>query len=207
MPDDQAQLFTADEILELLAELGDRLAARDETVDAYVVGGAAIAVILNSRKSTADVDALFSNLRLAIEVGGEIAAERGISAHWLNSSIQSYIPSWAKTEDTEAKTLVFGGLTVRIASPRWLLAMKMAAGRLKDRQDIVDLIQFLDIHSAEEIVNWTIEVHGEGSVILQDSRESLIWQAEEMLRLAWPAFFQRQRLQIEGADGSQAFEI
>ncbi|GAA1937593.1 DUF6036 family nucleotidyltransferase [Agromyces allii] len=185
MPDDEPRLFTADELLELLTELGERLADRDEKVDAYVVGGAAIAVLLDSRKSTEDVDALFSNLHLAIEVGQEIARERGISSHWLNSSIQSYIPTWAKTEDTEAKTLTFGGLTVRLASPRWLLAMKMAAGRRKDAEDIVALIRFLDIHSAEEMADWTIEVHGEGSVILQDSRESLVWQAEEMLRRAW----------------------
>jgi hypothetical protein len=42
------------------------------------------------------------------------------------------------------------------------------------------------LFTAEEIVGWTIEVHGEGSVILQDPRESLILQAEEMLRRAWP---------------------
>ncbi|HEX6032765.1 MAG TPA: nucleotidyltransferase [Tepidiformaceae bacterium] len=186
MPDEQAQLFTAEEILELLTELGDRLAARDEAVDAYIVGGTAIAVTLGSRRITEDVDALFTNQRVAMEVGEEIASERGISSHWLNSRIQSYIPSGAPADDTEATTLTFGGLTVRLASPRWLLAMKMAAGRRKDTQDIVDLIRHLDMHSAEEIVDWTIEVHGEGSVILQDPRESLILQAEEMLRLAWP---------------------
>jgi hypothetical protein len=58
LPDERAQLFTAEEILELLTELGDRLAARDEAVDAYVVGGTAIAVILGSRRITEDVDAL-----------------------------------------------------------------------------------------------------------------------------------------------------
>lgn len=81
--------------------------------------------------------------------------------------------------------MTIGGLTVKFASPRWLLAMKIAAGRQKDAEDIVALIRHLELHSVEEIVNWTIEVHGEGSVLLQDSEESLTWQVEEMLYRAW----------------------
>ncbi len=184
MRDDDSVVFTAAEILDLLTDLGNRLAERDEDVEAYVVGGAAIAIVLGFRRSTEDVDALFSNYRLVMEIGEEMSRERSIPSHWLNS-IEPYIPTWARTEDTEAKTMSIGGLTVKFASPRWLLAMKIAAGRQKDAEDIVALIRHLELHSAEEIVNWTIEAHGEGSVLLQDSEESLTWQVEEMLYRAW----------------------
>ncbi|WP_344294968.1 DUF6036 family nucleotidyltransferase [Agromyces neolithicus] len=178
-------MFSADEIRELLSDLGDRVAARHEHVDAYIVGGAAIAIILGSRRSTEDIDGLFSNVSLVLEIADEMAHERGIPQHWLNSRIEPFMPTGVSTADTEAESITLGGLTVRLASPRWLLAMKMAAGRLKDREDIVDLIRLLDIHSADEIVDWTFKVHGAESVILTDSHESVYWQAEEMLRLAW----------------------
>lgn len=51
--------LTADDVRELLAELGRRLQAKGVAATVYVVGGAAIALELDARRVTADVDAVF----------------------------------------------------------------------------------------------------------------------------------------------------
>ena len=47
-------------IEEAFRRLGDRLAKRGVVADIYVFGGAAMALAYDSRRSTRDVDALFS---------------------------------------------------------------------------------------------------------------------------------------------------
>ncbi|MCS5720015.1 hypothetical protein N1027_17935 [Herbiconiux sp. CPCC 205763] len=111
-----------------------------------------------------------------------MADERGLPAGWINQSAFSFMTF--ESDDTDARTIEFGGMHVRLASPRFLLAMKMAAGRLKDHDDIVTLIRHLRITAPEEIVNLTFDVFGEDGVTLTDSRESVLLQAEEMIRLS-----------------------
>ena len=59
-----------DEIVELLEELGRRLAVRGIEGEMYVVGGAAIALAFDSRRSTADIDAVFEPKMTIHEVAG-----------------------------------------------------------------------------------------------------------------------------------------
>ena len=42
-----------------------------------------------------------------------------------------------------------------------------------------------DIRDPEQIVNITVEIFGNDGMTLTDSRESVVLQAREMLRLAW----------------------
>ena len=42
-----------------------------------------------------------------------------------------------------------------------------------------------DIRDPEQIVNITFEIFGNDGMTLTDSRESVVLQAREMLRLAW----------------------
>jgi hypothetical protein len=48
-----------DQIIELLSALSDRLEARSIRGELYVVGGAAIALAYDERRSTHDIDAVF----------------------------------------------------------------------------------------------------------------------------------------------------
>ncbi len=49
----------AAEIRRLLTELGQRLAVRGVEGELYMVGGAAIAMSFDQRRSTSDIDAVF----------------------------------------------------------------------------------------------------------------------------------------------------
>lgn len=85
------------------------------------------------------------------------------------------------TADVEAATvLVTDNLTLRVASPRFLLAMKMAAGRDRDIRDIAVLCSVLDIETAQEAVDIALGLYGEDSMQLS-SRDDLLLIAQEAL--------------------------
>lgn len=179
----EKHLFEADELRALLTELGDRIAKRGERVDAYIIGGTAMAIGLGSRRGTEDVDGLFRPYKVVEEESAKMAAELGLRSDWLNTRAFSFMS--VPSEDTDAKEIKFSGMTVRLASPKFLLAMKMAAGRLKDHGDVAILIRHLELTNPEQIVNITFEIFGNDGMTLTDSRESVVLQAREMLRLAW----------------------
>ncbi|WP_382306578.1 DUF6036 family nucleotidyltransferase [Herbiconiux sp. UC225_62] len=177
------RLFSGDELRELLNELGERIQRRGESVDAYIIGGTAMAIGLGSRRATEDIDGLFRPFQVVEEEAASMAVERGLPPGWINQSAFSFM-SFEKV-DTDARVIEIGGMQVRLASPRFLLAMKMAAGRLKDHDDIVTLIRHLGIADPEQIVDLAFDVFGEDGVTLTDSRESVLLQAAEMIRLAY----------------------
>jgi Nucleotidyltransferase of unknown function (DUF6036) len=51
--------FDRDKIMELLTELGRRLSAKGVAGRLYVVGGAAMALEFDTRRTTRDIDAIF----------------------------------------------------------------------------------------------------------------------------------------------------
>jgi hypothetical protein len=123
-----------DDIRELLIELSRRLQARGAAADIYLVGGAAIAVEFDSRRSTTDIDAVYKPEQTVQELATDMAAELGLDPRWLNNAARAYIPDG---EDLEAaEVAIANNLMLRVASPRFLLAMKLAAGRDRDIPDI-----------------------------------------------------------------------
>lgn len=176
------RLFTAEELGALLEELGERIERRGESVDAYIIGGTAMAIGLGSRRSTEDIDGLFKPFDVVKSEADDMALEQGLPVGWINQSAFAYMTF--EIEDTDARSVEIGGMHVRIASPRFLLAMKIAAGRLKDHDDIVALIRHLEITNPQEIADLAFTVFGEDGMTLTDSRESVLLQAREMIRLA-----------------------
>jgi hypothetical protein len=71
-------------------------------------------------------------------------------------------------------------LNVAVASARYLLAMKMAAGRPQDLHDLILIFRELGITKAEEAAYIAEEVHGPESVLLP-SREELVLYAQAVL--------------------------
>jgi hypothetical protein len=170
--------YGPDEIRELLIELSRRLQAEDAAADIYLVGGAAIAVEFDSRRSTTDIDAVYTPEHTVQEIANLMAAELGLDPRWLNNAARAYIPDG---EDLEAVEVVIAdNLVLRVASPRFLLAMKLAAGRDRDIPDIAVLCRALDIRTAEAAVEVAIELYGEDSMQLSD-RDDLLLVAQEAL--------------------------
>ena len=137
-----------DEIQTLLVELSDELALTEIRGEMLIAGGAAMALAYSTRRSTSDLDAVFEPKTLIYEAAARIATRHSLDAGWLNDAVKGYLPG----ADPNA-TVFFDrpGLVVRIASPRYLLAMKLLASRVeRDEDDIRVLLRLSNITTADE---------------------------------------------------------
>lgn len=151
-------------VVDLLAELGRRLEVRGETAELYLAGGAAMLLRYGRLTVTRDVDVAAVSAVVAREAH-DIAVERGLAPDWLSSGMGP----WAPGPDAGDELRRLGGLVVRIAGPRPMLAMKLAAGRGRDVEDIRRLCRVLGITSAEDAVRVAVDVYGPESEALGDA--------------------------------------
>lgn len=175
--------LNGEEIADLLGELLDRLAARGVVVDAYIIGGAAMALHLGRQQLTPDIDGRFKPKTEVFAEAVAMADEKNLDPGWVNDRAFAFM-SFDPADDVDAKQIVLRGHAVTIASKRTLLAMKIAASRFKDYDDINRLIADLGITSAEEIVNLAFGVFGEDGMTLPNDRDEVFLIAEEAMRRA-----------------------
>ena len=117
-------------IQEAFRRLGERLARRGVVADIYVIGGAAMALAYDSRRSTRDIDAVFKPHGVVLEEARAVAGELGLPPWWLNEQASVYV---APGGDASAPHVFdHPGLRVSAASPEHLLAMKVLAARRRD---------------------------------------------------------------------------
>jgi len=151
-----------DRVSVLLAELGERLAGRGIEGEIYVVGGAAMMLAYDRGRLTRDIDAVgVPQEEIDAEVRAMAADHRDLGPDWLNARVLPMLPRGV--DSGRLQVLGGPGLTVNVASPKWLLAMKARAARdERDLDDLWVLCQVLGLRTTEEI--WTIcdDVWGEG---------------------------------------------
>lgn len=147
----------AGSVVDLLDDMHARLVQRTARANIYIVGGAALLLAHGRDTATPDVDVARSVVE-ADEVAQEIARERGLAAHWLNSSAGSWVPPRLECATAAPAR---NGLTVHLAPPRHLLAMKLVAWRSKDEDDLADLLEVCGLAeaSAEEVADVLYEVY------------------------------------------------
>jgi hypothetical protein len=169
--------FDRDKIIELLTELGRRLSAKGVAGRLYIVGGAAMALEFDTRRTTRDIDAVFHPPTTVADEAASMAKELGLPLSWLSAAASPFIP----LPDEDPVSLDVEGLQVAVSSPANLLAMKMAAGRPQDLTDLVVLFRHLKIRSPEQAVVIAERMYGDDSVVLSEPRESLLLLAESVL--------------------------
>lgn len=115
----------------------------------YVIGGAAMSMAFDRGRTTDDVDArIESGHRALREAVRQVARERGLDDDWLNEAATAAMP---RERDANPRTLYNSPhLTVTGASPKHLLAMKLAAGRVRDIDDAKILMKRLNVSDAAE---------------------------------------------------------
>lgn len=179
MSRDYRQL-NAEEIRTLLEELLSRAATEGIEVDAYVIGGAAMAIHLGREQLTPDVDGLFRPFVEVKRIASAMAREHGLDPNWINENARPFI-TFNPNDSRHFIEIELGGHPVRVASQTALLAMKMARYARKDYADITALIRSLNLTSPEQIVDLTYEVLGEDSLSLNYGRDDLTLLAKEAL--------------------------
>jgi hypothetical protein len=112
-----------------------------------------MALVYNTRRMTADVDAVFEP-KQAVYAAARRVAERhpDIPTDWLNDGVKAFLPG----PDPNALTAMDApGLVVSVASPEYLLALKVQASRIDRDEDDIRLLASLCVppaHSAEEVL-------------------------------------------------------
>lgn len=148
-----------EEILASLEALAAVLHERGVTGELYVVGGAAIALAYDERRSTRDVDGVFEPKMVVYEAAGEVARRRGLPVGWLNDAVKGFLAG----EDREATpVLEVPGLRCLAASPRMLLSLKVLAHRVgEDEDDLLLLARELGLTQAEEVLALAEDTFGD----------------------------------------------
>lgn len=142
--------FTTADIRRLLGLLNEELAGDDIRAELFVVGGAAMCLAFGARESTRDVDAAFRPTAAVRTAAARVAARTGIPASWLNDAVKTWLGDRGEFDHY----LELSHLSVFVARPEYLLALKCAAMRLgeefRDLDDVRYLLRHLDITSAVE---------------------------------------------------------
>jgi len=169
--------FDREKIIDLLTELGRRLTAKGVAGRLYIVGGAAMALELDTRRTTRDIHAVFHPQTTVADEAASMATDLDLPPGWLSAAAQAFIP----LPDEDPVSLDIEGLQVAVSSPANLLAMKMAAGRPQDLTDLVILFRHLKIRRPEQAVGIAERMYGDDSVVLSEPKESLLLVAESVL--------------------------
>jgi hypothetical protein len=149
-----------EEIVAALRALGERLERRGVQGDLYLVGGAAMALAYDARRTTRDVDAVFEPKMVVYEVAAEVAEERGLPLDWLNDSAKGHLHS---EDPHDGPVFEFPGLRVQAASPQMLLAMKVVAARVgEDDDDVAWLADHLGLGTAGAVIDEVTAIVGQG---------------------------------------------
>jgi hypothetical protein len=148
-----------DEIVEALTALAAELTRRGTSAEMYVVGGAAIALAFDERRSTRDVDAVFEPKNTVYEAAAAVAEQLGLSSGWLNDAVKGFLQ---EDDPTAAPILDLPGLRCLAASPETLLALKVLAHRVgEDEDDLRLLAAELGLSSADEVLAVAERTYGD----------------------------------------------
>lgn len=126
---------------------------------------------------TSDIDAAIDASSIADfgVVVAEMAAEEGLPGDWLNRAATPWVPT---------KPRASGGVRVTMAAAHELIAMKMAAARAQDIEDLIAIIRHEGITEEHELVAVAVTAYGEESVELGE-RHDVELLARQLIDAAW----------------------
>ena len=142
-PSGPVAAFTQQQIRDLLTELGADLNSRGIRAELFVVGGAAMSLAYNTRRTTRDVDAVFEPTSEIRAAARRVADTHALPEDWLNDAVKGFLPG---PDPQQRAVLAAPGINVSVPSPEYLLAMKVAAARVdRDSDDIrTDVVHFFE---------------------------------------------------------------
>ena len=156
--------LSREDIRRLFDLLDQELASTETHAELYLVGGAVMCLSLGARAATRDVDALFHPAARVREAAARVALRADVPPDWLNDAVKG----WLSDRGQFTSWLELPHLTVFVAHPSYLLAMKCMAMRLgaefQDLDDVRYLLRHLNITSADAAMGVVAEYFDEATI-------------------------------------------
>jgi hypothetical protein len=144
-------LFDKDRLENLLDLFLEEIEKRGVRGTVFLVGGAALSLYYFDRDSTRDIDAGFPVDPVISEVILEIALREKLPVNWINNEAAMYF-GFPPSRYWITKRII-GEVTLKVASPELMLAMKIKASRgRRDNEDVIELLRILALSSIEEVL-------------------------------------------------------
>lgn len=169
--------LTAKEIHRLFELLNSELGEVRVRGEVFVVGGAVMCLAYAARPATRDIDAFFRPAKQVREAAARVAAKAGIEPGWLNDAVKGFLGDRGEFE----RFLELDHLSVMLAQPQYLLAMKCLAMRIgeefHDEADIRYLLRYLNLDTFEAAVQVITRFYP-----LERFPQKTLYALEELLR-------------------------
>ena len=146
------RVWTREELVQLLEELGVELDSRGIRGELFVVGGAAMSLAFDSRRLTTDVDAVFEPKTVIADAARVVASRHPeLDDDWVNDAMKGFLPG---TDSTQQVILDVPGVRVSVPSPEYLLATKIRASRIdRDEDDITFLANMIGLRTSDAVLD------------------------------------------------------
>jgi hypothetical protein len=143
------ELFTKDALEKYIEELSKeykKTSGSEKISKLILVGGAAILLNYNFRKTTNDIDAVIYSSNEILSAIDKIAVKNKLPYDWINTNFENS-PSYSERLDEVSKYYkTFNNkLEVRLIEGEYLIAMKLVAGRIY-KHDMSDISGILMEH-------------------------------------------------------------
>lgn len=142
--------MTSSDIMKCLETLNENMKLNNIFGEICLVGGAVMCLCYKSREVTRDIDAVFEPKSVMNKIIEDTAKDLNIPNDWLNDSVKGFLSNNAEFSEYQK----LSNLTINVASPEYMLAMKCLSARADNTNEIEDikyLIKVLNIHTYEEV--------------------------------------------------------
>jgi hypothetical protein len=138
------------DIERLLRELNTQLEEDGVRGELYLVGGAVMCLAHNARAATRDLDGLFRPAKQVRAAAAKVAIASNLPETWLNDAVKGFFSE----RGSFSVYFELPNLTVFVADPAYLLAMKCLSARIgaefHDIDDVRYLLRYLNITTVAE---------------------------------------------------------
>ena len=149
-----------EELLKGLRRIDELAREEGVLVEMTLYGGAALAIAYDLRDTTRDVDvAIHTQTGKARELIQRVADENEWDENWINDGVKGFLSANEEVARMEAFDNGEAGLSIFVASPRYLFAMKCLAMRVGeaghdgDREDIENLAELAGVRTTQEAMD------------------------------------------------------
>ena len=142
-------ILTKEDIIRYLNLINTKLEELGKAGEVLLAGGASMALVYSSRRSTHDIDAIFEPKSEIAKIASEIAEQNNLNEDWFNDGVKGFFNSTMNSE----VLIELSALTVKTIDAEGLLAMKLASARpeTNDQEDAKVLMKHLEIDKLENV--------------------------------------------------------